>query len=278
MIDQENGGVSRARNTALATAKGKWIGFIDSDDWISPNYFETMINCTTNKDLDVVVCDWIRLSQRSVIYPEPNTYDCALLEGKDANNFLQKRYMVWGALYNKKTIDNIYFDCNVKFAEDRIFNYEIMAKKSQELRLQNINAKLYYYWENPAGAVKVLTDPNWRIPLIEGLASLLNKVHDSYVDFLISFKFVQMVLLYRYDTMFNKTRVRKDNLKKYKKIGRQHMKNWPWTYRLEYTVLICCPQLFRLFKLLNDKTLIQWEKNQKLLRKKRLACNTKEIT
>lgn len=56
VIHQENQGVSAARNAGLDIACGTYLGFVDSDDWIEPEMYETMINTAKEKQVDVVVC------------------------------------------------------------------------------------------------------------------------------------------------------------------------------------------------------------------------------
>ncbi len=56
---KENGGLSSARNYGITKAKGEYICFIDSDDWVEPNYLEELYNKAVKDDLDIVVCDTI---------------------------------------------------------------------------------------------------------------------------------------------------------------------------------------------------------------------------
>lgn len=56
VIHQENRGVSAARNAGMDIARGEYIGFVDSDDWIEPEMYETMINVSKKKGVDVVIC------------------------------------------------------------------------------------------------------------------------------------------------------------------------------------------------------------------------------
>lgn len=52
----ENGNLGTARNIALQYAQAKWVGFIDSDDWIEPDYFEKLLKAAEEGGCDVAVC------------------------------------------------------------------------------------------------------------------------------------------------------------------------------------------------------------------------------
>lgn len=58
VIHQENQGVSVARNTGLDNATGEYIGFVDPDDWIEANYYETLIHSAKENNADVVQCGY----------------------------------------------------------------------------------------------------------------------------------------------------------------------------------------------------------------------------
>lgn len=54
LLTQENKGAHLARTTALKIAKGEYIGFIDSDDWIDLDFFETLYNKAIEENADIV--------------------------------------------------------------------------------------------------------------------------------------------------------------------------------------------------------------------------------
>lgn len=56
---KENGGQGSARNFGLSKAKGNYISFVDSDDWLDLNALEEMYNVAIANDSDVVICDMI---------------------------------------------------------------------------------------------------------------------------------------------------------------------------------------------------------------------------
>lgn len=55
VIHKRNGGLSSARNSGLGIAKGKYIGFVDSDDYVAADMYELLITCLDN-DVDIVTC------------------------------------------------------------------------------------------------------------------------------------------------------------------------------------------------------------------------------
>ncbi|HEX9877370.1 MAG TPA: glycosyltransferase [Gammaproteobacteria bacterium] len=66
-LRRENGGESAARNTGIAAALGEWLVFLDSDDWIAPEYLERMIEkASADRSLDGVVCGCARVTPAGV--------------------------------------------------------------------------------------------------------------------------------------------------------------------------------------------------------------------
>ena len=55
VIWQENAGLSAARNTAMKISKGKWLGFVDSDDTIDPNFYERLLAAADKNNADIVM-------------------------------------------------------------------------------------------------------------------------------------------------------------------------------------------------------------------------------
>lgn len=56
VIHKENGGLSSARNAGMEIARGEYFGFVDSDDWIEPEMYETLLAYSQKHDADVVCC------------------------------------------------------------------------------------------------------------------------------------------------------------------------------------------------------------------------------
>lgn len=66
-IEKENGGSSSARNLGLQNAKGEFVIFIDSDDYVDPCYAETLYHTAKSEHSDMVICDFVRVTDEGKI-------------------------------------------------------------------------------------------------------------------------------------------------------------------------------------------------------------------
>lgn len=83
VIHQKNSGQGSARNNGLRVACGRYIGFVDSDDWIDPDMFGLMVEALEREHADMALCgyylDFIGRSKIKEPQPAPGLYDCATL-------------------------------------------------------------------------------------------------------------------------------------------------------------------------------------------------------
>lgn len=75
VIHKENGGQASARNMALSYAKGEYLGFVDSDDWVDAMMYEKMYLKAKEEDADIVICDMIEHFPNHQIYHNGSKFD-----------------------------------------------------------------------------------------------------------------------------------------------------------------------------------------------------------
>lgn len=148
VIHQKNSGVSIARNNGLQKAKGEYICFIDSDDWIDDDYLELMINHSNN--CDFVVSGQIREfpDGKTIIY-KPNNTGFFNLSHKQTKLFIElcKDYLLYAPhekLYKKEIItnNNLRFLEGCNYGEDLIFNFQYLQYVKN---ISTVSVAKYHY-------------------------------------------------------------------------------------------------------------------------------------
>lgn len=114
LIQQENKGLSGARNTGLDHAKGKYVWFIDSDDWIEPNILSDIIKNMEEAKADTMVVNFYKIDQNDIIsssasenldYQDIHTYSGTEYFKKRAGDFLNSwRYISNTAFLRKNNL------------------------------------------------------------------------------------------------------------------------------------------------------------------------------
>lgn len=138
-IRQENHGQASARNNGLTHAKGDLISFIDSDDYILPNMFSTMINKLQNDNSDLVMCN-ISL-EKSGRRTEENCID--------HKNLYECPASVCNKIFKKELIDNLRFIEGIWY-EDYNFFIKVCLKKP---KFSTINNSYYIYRINDSSTM-----------------------------------------------------------------------------------------------------------------------------
>lgn len=168
-----NGGVSSARNLGLDNAIGKWITFVDSDDYILDDVFNLIIKY----DEDIIVFPFYisdgkqQMSQFNLI-PSVSCHDKNL-----TISYLEKYVHLnifrspWSKFFKKDIINDIRFDETVIIGEDTIFVYNYL-KKCISLRVCSV---FFYVW--------ICLDKDDRIKYelsVDSSVSTLSKVYNAY--------------------------------------------------------------------------------------------------
>ena len=164
-IYQENKGVSSARNLGISRAKGKYIMFVDSDDYLKNNYISRMMENIESYNLKVCSYYFEYLDVNKI---KPQKYDEKKTENEiieiTKDDFItlygrQLLNLVWNKIYYANIIkeNNILFDENVTKGEDLLFNLDYI--KYINTKIAVINEPLYYYVSKKTGLNRAFREP-----------------------------------------------------------------------------------------------------------------------
>lgn len=149
LIDKQNSGVSDSRNMALTQATGKYLQFLDSDDWLPPNATASLVHSAESTGCDLCVGHFYRVSgdrmaSRGHIKREQiltrKEYAAEMMKAP-ANYYYG---VLWNKLYRRSLIDAaaLRFDPSIKWGEDFLFNLQYL----EHTRLISaIPVPVYYY-------------------------------------------------------------------------------------------------------------------------------------
>lgn len=179
LFNIENSGVSNARNFAIKNSTGNYIAFVDSDDYISSNYIEIMLSCALENNLDLVCCNFQKISENKT----QKKYKIKKVKTKIYNKteYLKEIFtgnlltfaLTTSKIYKKELMNE--FIGNIVHGEDILYNYYYLQKID---KAGYLNLKLYTYVTRKNSAVNSRFSKR-RFKLMYKLIEIANELHQS---------------------------------------------------------------------------------------------------
>ena len=161
-IEQQNTGLSAARNTGILNATGEFITFIDGDDFVESNYLEELYHTALKNDSEIVVGSYKRFNE------EDNNYYIHVFDYREEHyehselieNIAQiERRGIefetsWGTLFHKRLFENVLFPVG-KNIEDTRTNYKLYM---ESCKTSYIHKDLYVYRIRKGSLINSMTE------------------------------------------------------------------------------------------------------------------------
>ena len=263
VIHKENGGVSSARNAGLKDSVGKWISFVDSDDWLHPQYLELLILLAEKNHAVAAAVDSVKTDTE--IIPEPVNFEEILPKIVPCNQSLSgwsNRFYVWGKLFDKSILNGHLFDETISYGEDAIFILQVLGSTGGAIAIAD--AKLYYYYRR-SDSLTSGDRSSKRAALCKAYLNCASEQEDEGVKKQFIISALKRALSTRYTSRIEKAEpgfIRECNgiiasaLQEMRGIHNVSRKEI-----LKYQVLYHFPFIYRLWRIRNDHTMLKWEQS-----------------
>ncbi len=265
VIHKENGGVSSARNAGLKAAKGKWISFVDADDWIHPQFVEITYSQTKHSNADVIAVNCFRCNDEvpfENIDCENIVFSPVEVEAIFHNRII--RNYVWGKLYRAEIIKSKSFDEKLVFGEDSAFNAEVFTDGNLSVYYSEL--KLYYYYQRQNSAVHTFK-PEQLVLLSNKYIELAENEKHALPKSIYLMEAMKRALSARYGLLYvpdtKETIIELTHMLKKSANELKHIEGVSFKNKCMYLCFSYCPQLYRVYRIIGDPTLLKWEKEKR---------------
>lgn len=253
VLSKSNGGLSSARNKGIEESTGEYITFVDSDDWVHPQFFEILIQALQHDDTDVAICGFSQVEKYENTFIDYVNHEYkekrwTISINELLNNKKYKMFKVYacGVLYKRNKIYSL-FPEGVKVIEDNIFNLLNLPLYS---KITIINIPIYFYYYNRESIMHTYSCTDafkgliWCCHFLAMNETLDKKVINEMVDFV-----YKRCLFYRYifSLLKDKKSAKKSTRECYK-ILVSYDNHLSLDKRILYRIFITFPFLYYILK------------------------------
>ena len=150
VIHQENRGLSGARNAGIDIAAGRYIGFVDSDDYIAPDMYEKLLNAIHREQAQIAICNFQSVDENGAYLDgtqdllEPGTYTGLEILQKVADRNATPYQVAWNKVYHRDVFRTLRYDLGKLNEDTRLFAPLFYSVQ----RVVCIEDALYFYVNN----------------------------------------------------------------------------------------------------------------------------------
>lgn len=214
VIHKENGGLSDARNFGIDASTGDYLGFVDSDDYISSDMFEVLVGNLEKKHADISVCGMYDCCGEKIVKQdiESGTFEFKkeeaiewFLGGKGAGLF------VCNKIFKRKIFENVRFPVG-KLYEDAFIFVDLFLKAEKVI----VCTDPKYYYIHREGSVTMSTFSERYYDVVRAHECNLKKL-ETYLpsekkvgEYRVYWSYKQLFYILAFDSKENKVRYKKD--------------------------------------------------------------------